>query len=219
MDIVPIELFAIAIEVVFPTPQGFHQANLEEFGAKICDPKTGLNLRPDQIRMRRTDELYNFELTALFFGENGWLTRSADRVKMGIRNGRTAADWTIIQDTLQRFYTLMDFPATSVTTISANVHAKFPSPEERDQYLREFSHSPLIARPAALGYVQIADWEKDIRVLIEHSNQVPGCVFVCWDTQFTNSQDWETFLGSLPTAMENSVNLFALGFEPFRQTV
>jgi hypothetical protein len=219
MDIVPIEVFAVAVEIPFASPLGFHQAKLEEFGAKICNAQTGLNLRPDQIRLRRTDELYNYELIAQFFGENGTLIRNAAGMKFSIRNGRTAADWTIIQENLLRFYRIMEFEPTTVSALVAHVHAKFPSLEERDEYLARFSASPLIARPAALGYVQIADWEKDIRVLIEQSNQVPQSVFVVWETQFTNSQDWETFLGTLPTVMENSANLFSLGFEPFRQTI
>jgi hypothetical protein len=67
--------------------------------------------------------------------------------------------------------------------------------------------------------VRIFDWEKEIRVLIEPSNVVPDAVFCGWDTQFTNNQEWESFLGSLPTMMENSANLFELGFEPFREKV
>jgi hypothetical protein len=218
MEILPIEFFGVAVDVPFSTPLGFTQARLEEFGAKICDVTSGLNLRPDQIRLRRWDDLYGYELTAHFFGENGLLTRAADRVKLAIRNARTAADWNILHQTLLRFYTLMEFAPKSVTTLSAHVHAKFPAPDERDRFMEEFAHSPLIARAAALGYVQIADWEKEIRVLIEQSNVVPDALFVAWDTQFENEQDWDTFLGSLPTVMENSANLFDLGFEPFRQT-
>jgi hypothetical protein len=90
---------------------------------------------------------------------------------------------------------------------------------ERDDFLAQFAQSGAIARPACLGYVQIADWEKDIRVLIERSNLVPDALFIAWDTQFVNAQDWDTFLGSLPTVMENSANIFELGFEPFRQQV
>ena len=77
----------------------------------------------------------------------------------------------------------------------------------------------MVNRPAALGYVTILDWEKDIRVLIEQSNVVPGGVFVSWDTQFVNAQDWETFIPTLPTLMDNSANLFDLGFDPFREAV
>ena len=218
MEILPIEIFGVAIEVPFPAPLGYTQAQLDDFGARICDAVSGLGLRPDQIRLRQWDNLFGYELTAQFFGENGLLTRGPDRVKLAIRNARTAADWNILHQTLLRFYTLMDFSPETTTTLSAHVHAKFGSPQERDGFLSEFSHSPLIARAAALGYVQIADWEKDIRLLIEQSNLVPDAAFVAWDTQFPNLQDWDSFLGSLPTVMENSANLFGLGFQPFRET-
>ena len=219
MEIVPIDIFGLNVDVPFLSPMGFSQARLEEFGAQLCDPAKGLSLRVDQIRTKRWDELFGYELSAQFFGENGTLTRTADRVKFGVRNARTAGDWNIMRDTLQRFYALMDFPETTVTTLSSHVHAKFPSQDERDGWIGRFSYSPLIGRSAALGYVQIADWEKDIRVMIETSNVVPDGVFVMWDTQFVNEQDWESFLGSLPTMMENAANLFDLGFEPLRERV
>ena len=60
MEILPIELFGFAIDVPFPTPLGFQQAGLEDFGAKICDLAKGLGLRVDQVRLRRYDELYGY---------------------------------------------------------------------------------------------------------------------------------------------------------------
>lgn len=219
MEIVPIDIFGINVDVPFLSPVGFNQARLEEFGAKLCDPAKGLNLRVDQMRTKRWDELFGYELSAQFFGENGTFSRTAERVKLGVRNARTAGDWKIMCDMFQRFYALMDFPETSVTSLSAHVHAKFPSQEERDAWLGRFSYSPLISRSAVLGYVQIADWEKDIRVMIESSNVVPDGVFAMWDTQFVNEQDWESFLSSVPTMMENAGNLFDIGFEPLRERV
>ena len=219
MEIVPIDIFGVHVDVAFAAPLGYTQARLEHFGAAVCDPAKGLGLRPDQIRLKRWDDLYGYELSAQFFGENGTMSRTADRIKLGIRNARTAGDWTIIQQTLNRFYALMKFPTTTLTVLSTHVHAKFPSVEERDGWIKQFSYSSQVARAATLGYVQIADWEKEIRILIEQSNAVPDAVFVNWDTQYTNSQEWETFLMSLPTMMENSVNLFDLGFEPLRERV
>ena len=219
MEILPIEVFGVHVDVPFLAPQGFSQAGLEEFGAQICDSVHGINLRSDQIRLKRWDDLFGYELTANFFGDNGTLIRTADRVKLGVRNARTAGDWTIILRTLTHFYTLMDLNKKTVTTLSTHVHARFPSSDERDQWIGQFSHNALITKSAALGYVRIFDWEKDIRVLIEPSNVVPDAVFCGWDTQFSNSQDWESFLGSLPTMMENSANLFELGFEPLKEKV
>lgn len=219
MEIVPIDVFGVHVDVGFPSPLGFTQARLEDFGAKVCDPQNGLGLRPDQLRLKKWDELYGYELSAQFFGENGSMVRTADRIKLGIRNARTAGDWAVIQQTLQRFYALMKFAPTTTTILSTHVHAKFSSLIERDSWLNHFSYSPLVGRPATLGYVQIADWEKEIRVLIEQSNAVQDAVFIMWDTQYTNTQDWDTFLTTLLTMMENSVNIFDMGFEPLRERV
>ncbi len=217
MEILPIDFFGVHVDVPFPKPLGFAEARLEAFGAALCEPLEGFSLRADQIRLKRWDDLFGYELSAQFFGENGTLTRTAERIKFGVRSARTAADWKIINDTLVRFYQLLDFDPKTMTALSAHTHGKFPSVEERDAFLQRFSYSPMVNRPAALGYVTILDWEKDVRVLIEQSNVVPGGVFVTWDTQFVNAQDWETFVPTLPTLMDNSANLFDLGFEPFRE--
>lgn len=217
MEIVPIEIFGVAVDIPFPGPLGFNQARLEDFGAKVCDATKGLGLRVDQIRLRRTDELYNYEFSAQFFGENGTLVRTADRIKIGIRNARNAADWNLVRETLVRFYGLMEFLPTTLTALSSHVHVKFESQGERDEFLSQFDQGTAVIRPAGLGYVRIADWEKEIRVLMETSNAVPDGLFVAWDTQFTNSQDWDTFLYSVPTMMENSANIFGLGFEPLKE--
>lgn len=203
-----------------PHPQGFAAARLDEFGAKLCDPASGLaGIRSELIRLKKWDDLFGYELTAQFFGENGTLTRTADRVKVGVRNGRTAGDMKIICETLTRFYRLMNFPLTSVSTLSAHAHPRFSSAEERDDFLRRFAYTPMVAKPAALGYVQVLDWEKEVRVLIEQSNVVQDAVFVMWDTQFTNDQEWETFLPKLSTLMDEAANFFDLSFGPLREKV
>jgi hypothetical protein len=219
MEIVPIEVFGVHVDVPFPAPLGYQAAKLEEFGAKLCDQKLGLPLRPDQLRLRRFDELFDYELKANFFGDNGTLIRTAERVKLGVRNARTQGDWNVIQQSLTRFYGMMNFDEKSLTTLSSHVHGKFETLEAREQWLSQFSHNALVDKPAALGYVRISDWEKDIRVLIEPSNVVPNAVFVLWETQFANNQEWDSFLGSLPNVMENSANYFELGFEPFKERV
>ena len=218
MEVIPIAVFGVAIDIPFLSPQSYAQAQFDVFGAKICDPQTGLGIRPDQIRVRRLDDLYDYEFTGRFFGDNGSLSRTAERVKLSIRNGRNAADWNIVKETLTRFYTIAELDPKTVTTLSAHVHAPFPNSYEREEFLKRFAWSDEIAKPAAIGYVRIADWEKDIRILIEQSNVVPDALFIAWDTQFENTQDWDTFLTILPTMMENSAHVFGLGFEPLAQS-
>jgi hypothetical protein len=219
MEIVPIELFGIHVDVPFATPLPYGKAKLDEFSAGLCNQQTGIGLRPDQLRLRRTDDLFDYELKANFFGDNGTLVRTADRVKFGIRNARTAGDWNIMHQTLVKFYKTLDPDENTVTILSSHVHARFDDAGTRDEWLRQFSHSPLIHKPAALGHVRIMDWEKDIRVLIELSQPVPNSVFIAWDTQFSNDQEWDSFLGTLPSVMENSANIFEIGFEPFKERV
>ncbi|HEV7868709.1 MAG TPA: hypothetical protein VGO90_13565 [Chthoniobacteraceae bacterium] len=219
MEIVPIEVFGMHIDVPFPSPLGFAQANIEEFGAALCEADTGLTLRSDQIRLKRWDDLFGYELSAHFFGENGTLIRTSDRIKLGIRNARTAADLKIMCDAFARLYEIADCDSDSLTAFSAHAHGKFASAEERESYLQRFSYSPMVNKPAALGYVNVLGWEKDIRVLIEASNVVPDAVFVMWETLWTNDQDWDTFLPTLQSLLDNSANLFDLGFEPLRERV
>ena len=219
MEILPIELFGLHVDVPFVQPQTYGTAKLEEFAAKLCHAQDGLSIRPDQVRLRRFDDLFDYELKVNFFGDNGTLIRNAERVKLGVRNARTQGDWNVIQQTLTRFYSLMDLDEKTTTHLSAHAHAKFESAEYREKWLSQFSQNALIQKAGSLGYVKIPDWEKEVRVLIEPSNVVQGAVFIAWDTQFTNSQHWESFLGSLPSVMENAANYFELGFEPFKERV
>jgi hypothetical protein len=219
MEIIPIELYGVHVETPFPAPVGLAAARLETFGARLCDPQQGLGIRPDQLRLKKWDELFGYELTGNFFGENGQVTRTCDRAKLFVRNARTAPDWKLIVQTLTRFYDILDPQEGSVTNLSAHVHAKFPGTDEREQWLQQFSHNALITRPGVLGYVKLFDWEKEIRVLIEPSNVVPDAIFCAWDTSFPNSQDWEEFFGGLLAMMENAANHFELGFDPLRERV
>ena len=63
MEVLPIEIFGVAVDVPFAAPIGYHSAKLDEFAAKICDQQTGLSLRPDQIHLRKVDDLFpNFKI-------------------------------------------------------------------------------------------------------------------------------------------------------------
>lgn len=220
MEVVPIEIFGVLVDVPFPSPLGLGAARLDDFAARLCDPQKGLSIRSEQVRLKKWDELFGYELVANFFGENGQVTRTADRVKLFVRNARTAGDWNVIQQTLTKFFTLLSPDEKTVSTLSTHAHGKFSSVRDRDSWLNQFSHTALLSKAGALGYVRTFDWDRDIRVLIEPSNLVPDAVFIAWDTQFANNQpDWAEFISSLPMMMENAANLFELGFEPFKERV
>ena len=152
MDILPVELFGVLVDVPFPTPLGIKSADLDEFGAKICDPEKGLGLRSEQVRLKKWDELFGYELVANFFGDNGTLTRTAERVKLGIRNARTASDWNVIHQTVLRFYSLMEFDPKSVSALSAHLHVgdRPPRPGSRRRQ-RAHPRKRKPRRPPASG--------------------------------------------------------------------
>src|SRR4030095_5349041 len=155
MEIIPIEAFGIHVEIPFLLPQGLSAAKLDDFAARICEPDKGLSIRPEQVRLRKWDELFGYELIAQFFGDNGQLSRASDRVKLFVRNARTAGDWNIINQTITKFYNILELDSKTVTTLSAHVHGKFPTTDERDGFLNQFSHNALLHTPVLLRYVSI----------------------------------------------------------------
>ncbi|HVS52663.1 MAG TPA: hypothetical protein VHD62_09930 [Opitutaceae bacterium] len=211
MRLISLDLLTIILDIPLVPPQTKRTAGLDAFGAWLCEPENGLGMRPEQVRVKSSDDLFGWELTAQFFGENGLITRTPDRVKLSVKNVRTVGDWELVRRIIVRFYMHMNLPPYSLTTFSAHVHSRFPAADELESFFREFPQPAMASRPVLFTYVKIDDWEADIRLLIEKSNLLPDAIFVAWDTQFGNSQDWESFVGTLPTVMENSVHLFDLG--------
>lgn len=214
MRLVPIDLLGINLDIPFVPALTARTADLESYAAWLCDPERGLGLRPDQVRLKKWDDLFGYEVAAQFFGDNGSITRTPDRIKLMIRNVRTAADWELVRRVLVRFYTHMNFAPKTATSFSAHVHSRQPAADELEAFFRQFPQPAMSSRRVLFSYVKISDWEADIRVLIEKSNALPDALFILWETQFPNTQDWESFITALPTVLENSAHLFDLAFLP-----
>lgn len=207
-----LDVLSIRLEIPFYPPLPQKKADLDSFAEWLCEREQGLALRPDQVRLKKWDEIYGYELVAQFFGENGLLVRQPDKIFLEIKNMRTPADWELVRKLIVRFYLHMKFPADSKTTFAAHVHGHLPSPEDVDTFFAEHPQPQISSRPALFSYVKIIDWEADVRVHVEKSAAVPsGGIFIGWETQFTNDQDWETFIGTLTTVLENSAHSFDLG--------
>ncbi len=210
---ISLDVLAIALEIPFAPPRTLKQAGLDELAAWLCTKEKGLGLRSDQVRLKSWDDLFAYEMQAQFFGENGLIVVGPEKIRLEVKNARTAADWEIVRQLIVRFYTRMEFPTEPATKFSAYVHSQLPSSDEVDQYFNQRTLPQLSTRPALFRYVKIVDWEADVRVLVEKSNAFPEGrgLFIGWETQFTNDQDWDTFIGTLPTVMENSAHFFDLG--------
>ncbi len=214
MRLVPLDILSITLDIPFVPPLTQRAADLEAFAAWLCNGEMGIGLRTDQVRLKTWDDLYGYEMVAQFFGDNGLVTRTADRVKLVIRNSRNRADWELVSRILMRFYTNMQFPAKPMTTFSANVHSRLPAADELVSFFQGFPLPEMASRPALFSYLRVEGWETDVRVLIEKSKVLPDALFMIWETQFQNEQDWETFIAELPGMMERAVNRFGLAFMP-----
>jgi hypothetical protein len=218
MEVVPIELFGVSIDLPLPVPVSMRESALEDFVRDLCDPQKGVGLRPSQVQLIGRDLLYQYELNATFFEGNGSIVRTAERMRVAVRNARNWADWQLVQQTLCKSHALVELDPKSVSNLAMQAQVRFVSLSERERYLRSFSSNRIVARPGALGYVRIPDWEYEVRVQIEDSNLIPAGVYIGADTQYRNDQDWESFIGSIPTMFAAAANSFGLGFLPFAGT-
>jgi hypothetical protein len=218
MEVVPIELFGVSVDLPLPVPVSMRESALEDFVRDLCDPQKGVGVRPGQCQLVGRDLLYQYELNATFFEGNATLVRTAERTRVAIRNARNWADWQLVQQTLCRIHALIALDRKSVSNLSMQAQVRFTSLSERERFLRSFAPNRIVARPGALGWVRIPDWEYEVRVQIEDSNLLPAGVYIGADTQYRNDQDWESFIGSIPTMFAASANSFGLGFEPFAGT-
>jgi hypothetical protein len=218
MEVVPIELFGVSVDMPLPVPVSMRETALEDFVRDLCDPQKGVGVRPGQCQLIGRDLLYQYELNATFFEGNGTLVRTAERTRVAIRNARNWADWQLVQQTIFRVHALTALDPKSVSNLSMQAQVRFSSLSERERFLRGFAPNRLVARPGALGWVRIPDWEYEVRVQIEDSNLLPAGVYIGADTQYRNDQDWESFISSVPTMFAAAANSFGLGFEPFAGT-
>lgn len=105
-----VQLFAVALEVHFSRPRPLAQDKLDEVAAWLTDASEGLALRPEQIRVRRADILFDYELTASFFGGNATFRQDAEKSLFSARGARTRQDAGILQQTAVRFVTAVAAP-------------------------------------------------------------------------------------------------------------
>lgn len=215
MDIVPIEIYGLNIDLPLSKPLSMRDPELDQFIRDLCDPVRGIGLRPSQVQLVNRDWLYQYELTATFFEGNGSLVRSPERLRLTVRNARNWADWQLVQQMVLRVHALLELDSKSVSNLTMQAQLRFPSLPERERYLRSLLPNRMVSRPGALAYLRIPDWEYEVRVQIEDSSMVPAGVYIGVDTQYRNDQDWESFVACMPTMFAAAANCFGLGFLPF----
>jgi hypothetical protein len=212
-----VETFALSVDVPLESPQSLQQAQIESFAQSLCDPTKGFGIRPAQCQLVNRDSLYQWEFQATLFDGNGTLVRVADRLRILIRNARTSQDWRVLHQALLRSFNLVTVHPGALSALSIQGQIRFPSPMEREKFLRPFAAGLNIARPGFLGSVRIPDWEHEVRVLIEDSNLIPNAISAGIDTPFSPQRDWDSFIESFPAVFENALNLLGLSVPVFPQ--
>jgi len=164
-----VQLFAISLEVYFSRPRPFAKDKIDELAAWLTDAADGFAARPEQVRVRHTDIVFDYELSASLFGGNATFKRDAEKAVFSARGARTRQDAEILHQTAARFVKMVAVSEQLYVVFSANAHASFASESEREAYLAGFRPSNQVVGPGALGIVRLDGWPEDIRIAIEPS--------------------------------------------------
>lgn len=191
MESVRIEVFSVFLEAYFPRPRPFAKDQLDRAASWLTDPKA-LGLRPNQVRVRHTDIIFDYELRAELYGGNAALELNASRIEFNAHGARTAADLRL----LERAMGLVGAFAADLTQeslsfgVGGNAHAALSSSNVREELMRTWSLAPHIGEPIAGGYLSFEGWENRMRFQIEPSFQSPKSLFFSWRTDMAQPDDW-----------------------------
>lgn len=209
-----VQLFAIALEVHFSRPRPFAKDKIDELAAWLTDTADGFALRPEQVRVRHTDIVFDYELSASLFGGNATFKQDAEKAVFTARGARTRQDADLLHQTAARFVKAVATPEQLYVVFSANAHASLASEGERDAYLAGFRPSRQVIGPGALGVVRLDGWPEDIRIAIEPSIGMPSSLFFSWNTRFLPSGDPLQSLQTLVNALGGAAQIYGLNFKP-----
>lgn len=211
-----VQVFAIALEVCFSQPHPFAKDKMDALAVWLTDAAEGFALRPEQVRVRHTDIVFDYQLTASFFGGNATFTRDAEKAVFSARGARTRQDADILHQTAARFLKSIAAPEQVYVAFSANAHASLASEEARQTYLEEFRPSDQVVGPGALGFVKLKGWPEDIRIAIEPSILAANSLFFTWHTRLLPSGDSLQSLQDLATVLGRAAEVYGVTFNPLK---
>jgi len=210
---VEIQVFAVALEVLFGRPRPYAKEKIDDLATWLTDAAEGFALRPEQVRVRHTDLVFDYELSASFFGGNATFKRDAEKVVFSARGAKTRQDAEILLQTASRFVKAVSMPDHLDVEFSANAHASLDSEAVREAYLAAFRPSDKVVGPGALGFVRLAGWPEDIRIAIEPSLGLPRSLFFAWHTRFLPSGDPLQLLQSMVASLGAVAEVYGIQFK------
>lgn len=182
-----IQVYAVTVEVIFPTPRIFTKELIDNDARWLTDSVNGLAVSPEQVRLRQADVLFAYDLNVQLFGGNGHFSLDAQKASFTAKNAKGRADGELLRQVVTRF--LRHFVKEKCTVaLSANAHAKVEGKAVRDEYLQRFRFDPRITMPGAVGYLRLNDWPSDVRFGVEPSIGIQDSLFLAWATRFPASE-------------------------------
>jgi hypothetical protein len=209
-----VQFFAIALEVYFSRPRPFSKEKIDDLAVWLTDATDGFALRADQVHVRHTDIVFDYELSASFFGGNALFKRDADKVLFSARGARTRQDLDILYNTATRFLKVVAVPEQLYVSFSANAHATLDSESLRESYLANFRPKQGVVQAGALGFVKLENWAEDVRIAIEPSIGIPKSLFFTWQTRFLPSGDVAQTLMTLIAVLQRAAEIYDVTFKP-----
>ena len=212
-----IQVFAITVEVYFGQPRPFAKDKIDEIAVWLTDGASGFALRSDQVRVRHTDIVFDYEVSASFFGGNAAFSLNADRVVLSAKGAKTRQDADLLVETANRFVTKTALPEKLYVFCSTNAQASLGTEGLREEFLERYRPDGLVSGPGALGYVRLTDWPEDIRIAIEPSIASSESLFISWSTRFLPSIDSRPTFEALIEVMDKAANIYGVKFKPLIQ--
>jgi hypothetical protein len=208
-----VQVFMIALEVYFGRPRPFAKDRMDDLAAWLTDATEGLALRPEQVRVRHTDIVFDYEVSASFFGGNATFKLDAEKAVLSARGARTQQDADVVQQTAARFVKAIASREQLPVAFSGNAHVSLSSESAREAYLAAFRPSSQVVGPGALGFVRVEGWPEDIRIAIEPSLGMPKSLFLSWNTRFLPSGDPAQMLQGLVSALGAAAQVYGVNLK------
>jgi hypothetical protein len=194
-----IQVFGVAIEVIFPVPRTFEKDMIDRHAQWLTDSVSGLAVPPDHVRLRQADVVFGYDLSVQLFGGNGHFSLDAQKATFSAKNARGRADGDLLRQVVGRFLRHFAKEKCSVA-FSANAFAKAESKTVKEEYVQRFRFDPRITKPGAVGYLRLDKWPSDVRFTVEPSLETEDSLFLAWTTRFP--------AGELSEISDKIVNVF-----------
>lgn len=213
-----VQVFSITLEAFFPRPKPFAKDKIDQIAEWLTDSADGFALRPDQVRVRHTDIIFDYVLSASFYGGNATFVRDAEKAALFARGARTRQDADLLQGAAMRFARFAASEEKLPLMFSANAHASLPTVQDREQFLEKLRPDSRVTSPGALGYVQLERWPDAVRVAIEPSFNAPQSLFFSWQTNLAASEDWKGTFETLVGVIEEATTVYGVQFLPLAES-